>query len=58
MVRYSLPVNALHDSYDGNALKELGGLDEDALLMSPAVIEPIQELKVKHLGNNKDGLSH
>ena|GEM_PF-5182264 len=42
MVRSSLPVNALHDSYDGNALKELGGIDEDALLISPAVIEPIR----------------
>ena len=39
-----------------NALKELGGIDEDALLMSPAVIEPIQELKVKHLGNNNPRL--
>ena len=34
-----------------NALKHFGGIDEDTLLMSPAVIEPIQNLKVEHLGN-------
>ena len=35
-----------------NALKYLAGLDEEILLMSPQVIEPIQDLKVRHLGNN------
>ena len=34
-----------------NALKHFGGIHEDTLLMSPAVIEPIQNLKVEHLGN-------
>ena len=34
-----------------NALKHFGGIDEELLLMSPEVIEPIQKLKVNHLGN-------
>lgn len=34
-----------------NALKYFGGIDDEALLMSPEVIEPIQNLKVDHLGN-------
>ncbi|MBR6872624.1 MAG: DUF1846 domain-containing protein [Ruminococcus sp.] len=34
-----------------NALKEIGGIADDVLLMSPAVIEPIQNLKTNHLGN-------
>ena len=35
-----------------NALKHFAGLPDDVLLMSPNVIEPIQKLKVQHLGNN------
>lgn len=35
-----------------NALKHLAGLDDNILLMSPHVIEPIMDLKVNHLGNN------
>lgn len=35
-----------------NALKHMAGLDDDILLMSPNVIEPIMDLKVNHLGNN------
>ena len=35
-----------------NALKYFAGLPDDVLLMSPHVIEPIQNLKVQHLGNN------
>lgn len=35
-----------------NALKYFGGIPDDVLLMSPHVIEPIQNLKVQHLGNN------
>lgn len=35
-----------------NALKHFGGIPDDVLMMSPHVIEPIQNLKVKHLGNN------
>lgn len=34
-----------------NALKHLGGIDDESLLMSPAVIEPIQGLKVNNLGS-------
>ncbi len=34
-----------------NALKYFGGIDDKELLMSPQVIEPIQNLKVGHLGN-------
>ena len=30
---------------------QLDGIDEELLLMSPEVIEPIQNLKVNHLGN-------
>ena len=35
-----------------NALKHFAGLDDNILLMSPNVIEPIMDLKVNHLGNN------
>ncbi|MBE6861496.1 MAG: DUF1846 domain-containing protein [Ruminococcus sp.] len=34
-----------------NALKYFGGIEDSVLLMSPQVIEPIQNLKVEHLGN-------
>ena len=34
-----------------NVLKELGGLSDDALLLSPSVIEPIQNMKTSVLGN-------
>lgn len=34
-----------------NALKALAGISDETLLMSPSVIEPIQRLKVSHLGN-------
>lgn len=34
-----------------NALKHLGSIDDDILLLLPEVIKPIQELKVNHLGN-------
>ena len=39
-----------------NALKELGGLDKDLLLISPGIIEPIQHLKVEHMGNRNPRL--
>ena len=39
-----------------NALKRLGGIGHDILLISPIVIEPIQNLKIKHLGNNNPRL--
>ena len=35
-----------------NALKYFAEIDDDILLMSPHVIEPIMDLKVNHLGNN------
>ncbi len=39
-----------------NALKHFAGLPDEVLLMSPHVIEPIQNLKVQHLGNNNPRL--
>ncbi len=39
-----------------NALKKLAGINEDALLISPQVIEPVQELKVKYMGNHNPRL--
>ncbi len=39
-----------------NALKELGGINHDMKLISPIVIEPIQTLKVKHMGNRNPRL--
>ncbi|MHB1483700.1 MAG: DUF1846 domain-containing protein [Saccharofermentanales bacterium] len=33
-----------------NAIKELGGINADLHLISPVIIGPIQDLKVKHLG--------
>jgi uncharacterized protein (UPF0371 family) len=35
-----------------NVLKELGGLSDDVLLLSPSVIEPIQDMKTGVLGNH------
>ncbi len=39
-----------------NALKKLANLDHDTKLISPSVIEPIQHLKVSHLGNHNPRL--
>jgi uncharacterized protein (UPF0371 family) len=39
-----------------NALKELGGIQHDIHLISPIIIEPIQALKVKHMGNRNPRL--
>ena len=39
-----------------NALKKLAGIPDDALLISPEVIEPIQKLKTEHLGNRNPRL--
>ena len=33
-----------------NALKVLGGIDDEIELISPTIIEPLQRLKVKHMG--------
>ena len=39
-----------------NALKELAGIDDGTHLISPVIIEPIQHLKVDHLGNRNPRL--
>ena len=39
-----------------NALKHLAGIDKKLLLIAPGVIQPIQHLKVEHLGNNNPRL--
>ncbi len=39
-----------------NALKALGGIDDDLKLISPTVIEPIQSLKCDYLGNHNPRL--
>ena len=39
-----------------NALKKLGGMPDDLHLMSPVALDPIQHLKVDHLGNRNPRL--
>ena len=39
-----------------NALKALGGIRDELYLISPVVIDPIQHLKVDHLGNRNPRL--
>ena len=39
-----------------NALKALGGIDQEVDLIAPSIIEPIQDLKVNHLGNTNPRL--
>ncbi len=39
-----------------NALKTLAGIDDSVNLLSPNLIEPIQDLKVNHLGNHNPRL--
>jgi len=39
-----------------NALKYLGEIEDDVHLISPAAIEPIQELKIKYLGSKNPRL--
>ncbi len=39
-----------------NALKVLGNIPDDQHLLSPSVIEPVQDLKVSHLGNHNPRL--
>jgi uncharacterized protein (UPF0371 family) len=39
-----------------NALKRLANIDDRIELISPAVLEPIQDLKVNHLGNKNPRL--
>lgn len=39
-----------------NALKALAGIDDSVCLISPTVIEPIQRLKINHMGNHNPRL--
>lgn len=39
-----------------DALKALGGIPHEVLLLAPIVIEPIQRLKTRHMGNNNPRL--
>lgn len=39
-----------------NALKQIAGISSDIDLVSPIVIEPIQDLKINHLGNRNPRL--
>ena len=39
-----------------NALKHLAGIDKKLLLIAPSIIQPIQHLKVEHLGNHNPRL--
>ncbi len=39
-----------------NALKKLGGISDDIDILSHSVIEPMQELKVKYMGNHNPRL--
>ena len=39
-----------------NALKKLAGIDRKLLLIAPGIIQPIQHLKVEHLGNHNPRL--
>ncbi len=39
-----------------NALKALGEIDDEHNLISPTVIEPVQDLKINHLGNRNPRL--
>jgi Uncharacterized protein conserved in bacteria len=39
-----------------NALKTLAGIDDNIDLLSPTLIEPIQDLKINHLGNRNPRL--
>ena len=39
-----------------NAVKELAGIRDEIMLLPPAVIEPVQELKCKYLGNHNPRL--
>ena len=39
-----------------NALKSLADIDDDVKLIAPEIIEPVQDLKVNHLGNRNPRL--
>ena len=39
-----------------NALKHMAGIDDELRLLPPSILEPIQDLKVNHLGNRNPRL--
>jgi uncharacterized protein (UPF0371 family) len=39
-----------------NALKELANIPDETQLISPTIIEPIQHLKIEHMGNHNPRL--
>ena len=39
-----------------NALKNIAGIDKSVILMDPGIIQPIQKMKVQHLGNHNPRL--
>lgn len=39
-----------------NALKHLAGINDELILISPSIIEPISEMKIKNLGNKNPRL--
>ncbi len=39
-----------------NALKNIAGIDKEVILMDPGIIQPIQKMKVQHLGNHNPRL--
>ena len=39
-----------------NSLKALAGIDKKLLLIPPSIIEPIQHLKIEHMGNHNPRL--
>ena len=39
-----------------NALKYMAGINDETRLLSPEILEPIQDLKVNHLGNHNPRL--
>ena len=41
-----------------NALKELSGIPDEIDLLTPEIIEPIMQLKIRHLGGDKHSLLH
>ena len=41
-----------------NALKYLAGIDDSIELLSPTVLDPIMDMKVKHLGSDGSSLLH
>ena len=53
---YHHPLTQTEDMKPVNALKKLAGIGHRMKLISPIVIEPIQNLKTRHLGNHNPRL--